>query len=286
MNIMDTIRYYRTIDIFNQSNIASMSDAHIINAVGIDTMPPVHTNIYSGRKDYYMLYMVEGSLLFKLNNGDSKTLSPGMGIFIHCNKPYDYRSKTDIISYYWVHLTGYSALETLERFDFSHEFIFDIGHNEKIVSLFHKMFKEFTLKKPDFIYMSSLYLLETFVEIKRSLLNKKSNKSHLEKSLNYINKNCFKDITLQELADLENMPISTYRSVFTKLMEVSPKQYIISLRISYAANLLQFTDRPIHEIAEQCGYTDLGYFYRIFKKITKLTPLECREAAANSNIQN
>lgn len=275
---METIRYYRSLDILSQSNMLDMSASHIINATGIDAhSTPLHHTVFSGRKDYYLMYMIEGNLLFKLNDGKTKLLSPGMGIFIHCNKSYDYYSTTDIISYYWIHFTGYSALETLERFGFTHEFIFDIGYNKEIVSSFHKMFDEFTLRKPDFIFYSSLCMLQIFVEIKRSLSYSKNNDNSLKKSISYINNNYIKDISIKELADMEKISISGYRSSFTKIMGISPKQYIITLRISYAANLLQFTDKPISEIASQCGYDDLSYFYRLFKKNTGLTPLECRD---------
>ncbi len=45
----------------------------------------------------------------------------------------------------------------------------------------------------------------------------------------------------------------------------SPTEYINALRLERAAQLLATTNREIAEIALVCGFTQLSYFYRLFK---------------------
>ncbi len=44
------------------------------------------------------------------------------------------------------------------------------------------------------------------------------------------------------------------------------------------ASLRNFPDRDINEIAWQCGFTDIPYFNRYFKKMKRMTPGQWRNA--------
>ncbi len=64
---------------------------------------------------------------------------------------------------------------------------------------------------------------------------------------------------------------------FKKSFGISPLQYVNSLRMEQAANLLHDTSMKVSEIAEQLGYDDLVYFGRIFKKIMGKSPQSWRK---------
>ena len=53
-------------------------------------------------------------------------------------------------------------------------------------------------------------------------------------------------------------------------------EYIISKRMGEAERLLIYEDDEIKDVAAQCGYDDLQYFYRIFKRYADCTPAEFR----------
>ena len=277
-----TIRHYRLYDdILNESNVKDLSEPYIINSVGLDTLfRPFKTERPFGRKDEYLILVSTGEINFVKNNGEIVTLKPGMGAFLlHEHKQILFSKKPT--SFFWVHFTGSQVEETLERFGFGHEFVFTVQNSEKLFSLFKKMFYEFMLKNDNYLFAASTYLLQIFVNISREISQQTAKINRLKNSLSYIHSNFQKDVEIEELARLEGMSISHYRKEFTKLMNTNPKQYITAQRISFATNLLQFTDTPIKEVAEQCGYNDTCYFYRIFKKLTNLTPAELRNYSHN-----
>ena len=54
-------------------------------------------------------------------------------------------------------------------------------------------------------------------------------------------------------------------------------QYIISLRITSAMNMLDNTDYSMARIAEAVGYDNPLYFSRIFKKHTGMSPSDYKK---------
>jgi len=47
-------------------------------------------------------------------------------------------------------------------------------------------------------------------------------------------------------------------------------------KIKYAARLLIMTDASVKTIASDCGYSNIGYFYRVFKAYFKMSPKDYR----------
>ena len=60
-------------------------------------------------------------------------------------------------------------------------------------------------------------------------------------------------------------------------MGISPAQYILSLRIMNAQNLLERGVYNIREVAEVVGYENPLYFSRVFKKEVGMSPTEYRK---------
>lgn len=58
---------------------------------------------------------------------------------------------------------------------------------------------------------------------------------------------------------------------------MTPMQYIISVRMTNAQQLLGTTEYNITEIASVVGYDNPLYFSRLFKKQTGLSPTEYRK---------
>ena len=106
-------------------------------------------------------------------------------------------------------------------------------------------------------------------------------KANLNRTIEYIDRNYTKDITLDFLANMAKAGRSYYCSLFKQQTGKTPVEYITEKRVCYASKLLGEGKLKINEISTICGYTDPYYFYKIFKKQTGLTPGEhIRQAQA------
>jgi len=80
--------------------------------------------------------------------------------------------------------------------------------------------------------------------------------------------------SVYETAGKINMSEAYFRRLFRSEYGMSPSEYLISLRIAHAKNLLTYQNSSVSEIAIACGFSDIYYFSRRFKKETGMTPTE------------
>jgi transcriptional regulator GlxA family with amidase domain len=53
---------------------------------------------------------------------------------------------------------------------------------------------------------------------------------------------------------------------------ITPREYLLNIRVKAAKEFLALTDLPIAQIAENCGFCDSKNLILNFKKATHMTP--------------
>lgn len=101
---------------------------------------------------------------------------------------------------------------------------------------------------------------------------------------NFISKNYMDELRLPELASLAGMSSSAFSRFFKLHTGRNISEYIIDLRLGYAARMLVDTDKCISEIGFDCGFNNLSNFNRIFKKKKGCSPSEFRESYHKTRI--
>lgn len=86
-------------------------------------------------------------------------------------------------------------------------------------------------------------------------------------------------LSVGQLAQVSGVSDKYFQQLFRQAYRISPKQYLLSLRLEHAKRLLCATDAPIQEIAAACGFADAYYFSRMFKEKTQRTPSQWRKQA-------
>ena len=94
---------------------------------------------------------------------------------------------------------------------------------------------------------------------------------------NYISKNYTDELRLPQLAQIAGMSPSAFSRFFKLHTGRNLSDYIIDIRLGYAARMLVDTSRSISEISFQCGFNNLSNFNRIFKRKKGCAPSEFRE---------
>ena len=126
-------------------------------------------------------------------------------------------------------------------------------------------------------YSSCITLLKRFTEkFILSIKEKKSTGIRKEILLikNYVQQHYSQDIDLNTISSLVNMCPSHMSNLFKKETGINFSSYLTEVRMDAAKHLLQNSDTLIYEIAEATGYSNSGYFGKVFKKYYGITPEE------------
>ncbi|MCD8054297.1 MAG: AraC family transcriptional regulator [Lachnospiraceae bacterium] len=94
--------------------------------------------------------------------------------------------------------------------------------------------------------------------------------------LNYISEHAYKPLTLESLSKQFYVSSTHLRRVFSNAYHMSPIDYVIHNRITYATEYLWNTNLPISEIAHLVGYENTTHFTNLFVKRIGCTPSEYR----------
>ncbi|MFK8058116.1 MAG: helix-turn-helix domain-containing protein [Saprospiraceae bacterium] len=94
---------------------------------------------------------------------------------------------------------------------------------------------------------------------------------------NIVTNNRLKKLSLEELAFLCNMSISTFKRAFSSQYHVSPMKWFTEQRLKHAATLLRAnSSRPI-DVYEAAGYENFSNFVQAFKKQFGQTPKQYQQ---------
>jgi AraC-like DNA-binding protein len=91
--------------------------------------------------------------------------------------------------------------------------------------------------------------------------------------------------TLDSLANEVALSRAAFAKRFKSLVGQSMFQYLTSLRMQKARDLLRTTRLPVYEIASRSGYESELAFIRTFKKHVEITPKRFRQQNTDGNVE-
>ena len=98
----------------------------------------------------------------------------------------------------------------------------------------------------------------------------------VRKSQNYIRRNLFHKLSIQEIADYVGRTPNYLSNVFLKQTGFTIHNYIQKERIAIAKNLLSHTNHPVAEVSVHLGFESPSNFTVVFRKWENMTPTEYR----------
>lgn len=158
----------------------------------------------------------------------------------------------------------------------------------EISELFEKMYLEYKQMNNGYTDIIRAYLIEIIIKIfryapessKRDISGK--NSAHIQKAIEYMKLNYRTEISLSDLALRSFISKNYFSRLFKEVTGTNVSDYIQYLRTEQACTLLRSTDMKVTDIAEQAGFSDMKFFYEVFKKITGKTPGDYRKTGGSS----
>lgn len=162
-------------------------------------------------------------------------------------------------------------------------FVIEPKNAQNISNLFRKIFAVWVSKNEGYYFECLSLLYKIFAELQKHNYIPENQYDTIKIALRYIEENFLKEnISVSFLAQKCGISESYLKKLFIKKSGLSPVKYIIQLKINHACDLLRAGTYTITEISEICGYDDVGYFSRQFKKYTGITPTEFKNKYKSS----
>lgn len=103
--------------------------------------------------------------------------------------------------------------------------------------------------------------------------------ARIHKMLDFIHEHFMEDLDLTLIAKAAHIGERECLRCFSRVIQVSPMQYLIKYRVTQAASLLlRNPDKSIAEISIQCGFESPSNFSQMFKRYYRCTPREYRKS--------
>ncbi len=272
----------------------------------IEKIHDVEWSMQPNRHDHFeMVYMKKGTAVFQIDGMDVN-MSPHSVVIIKPQKSHKFIVKTEscefiVLSFKFKqreggpqnHVAVADFIEFVED-EASGPFIFmKLGRKNDIAHVMNRIVRERSRQEQWGDFLSSLLFMELFVLVSRNLkkdldISTKNRNLKLNELLNvakeYIDQNYAKEISLTDVAKYIYLSDSYFAHAFKNRFQISPKSYILKVRVEAAKELLANTDMRISEVAATVGFSSQQRFNDIFRKSTEITPLKFRQAERKKRV--
>jgi len=244
-------------------------------------------------------YVYHGRLKQTVGN-DPLTLKMGELLFLnqHIEHEIQASNEEDIIINFIIRpeffdfiFSFISADNTITKFIFSSLFnnsqsgqylYFMVSEVASIQELVQKIIVEIinpsTLSESTIKLYMGLLLIELIKNVDKVKHNeeKEAYEYIIVESLKYID-SYYREASLYDLAEKLNQTHYSLSKTIKKATKLTFKELLQERRLAKAKELLEHTKIPVTLVAEEIGYDNISYFYRIFKKKYGVTPKRYRE---------
>jgi AraC family transcriptional regulator of arabinose operon len=235
-----------------------------------------------GATEFIFLYCIDGEGRVEMN-GEVYLLKANTFFIIPKNIPHRYYSSAKTPwSIYWLHFSGTNSRKIYERtlIDGGHH-VHAIPFEQYRISTFDQIYntldRSFSSRDMEIMNFRLLYFVTSFIyykEINPAVYNI----DMVSNSIAFMKKNVDKKLTINLLAEEQNLSISHYLRRFKAKTGQSPIVYLNQLKIQQSCQYLYFTDKNIKEICALLGIDDQYYFSRLFTKLIGTSPSAYRKA--------
>ena len=222
-----------------------------------------------GRTHCGMLYTIEGSEAYHFAD-KTITTAPDTILFIPKEAKYtiDFEGENSVV----IDLD----FEIVGNADFR-PFIIKIKKSNEIKELFQEAEKQWKRKKAGFdaSCKSTFYkILSLLIRYENYRLNSEGYVK-IAHAVDYLHQHYLENnFRLSSLAEMSNISQKYFEILFFQEFKMTPKEYVLSMKLSLARELLSHEKASVTEVAFVLGYADVYYFSKLFKSKVGISPSE------------
>lgn len=272
----DSIRWINT-----PSALARRTLFYVQEVGAFRTTPPYSTE-RANLPSYLIILTRSGRGVLEL---DDKTieLPPNSCLFLDCMRHHRYYTPVgETWDFLWVHFYGGGSA------DYYREFVrcgADVVCLEDSEAFAETMLRILTLQKEGTVsgeLQTSLCIDQLLTRLLQSVAcsgdARTARPAYLDAVVGELERAFSDDLSLEMLAEKNGVSKYHLSREFKRFMGLNFIDYLIRVRLNHAKELLRFTDLPVSQVTERCGFHDVSHFIRVFRlREGGLTPLQYRK---------
>ena len=210
---------------------------------GWEHCAPAHSFGPAARNHYIFHYVISGTGTLMADNSAGETITyqvkSGQGFMLFPGQINTYIADTDFPwEYTWVEFDGLRAKEIVETAGL-----------------------DYFLRSTETVRMKQDGSIRDF---------------YIKEALSFIEQNFQNDISIEDIAACCGLNRSYFGKIFHDTIGRSPQEFLISYRMTKAAELLKITALSIADIGNAVGYPNQLHFSRAFKNVYGMSPRNWR----------
>ncbi len=145
-------------------------------------------------------------------------------------------------------------------------------HGDIPTQIMHKIINEFAQER-NLSFGRIAHLIAEFFSLactepitKKNTFLFEKQLSGIETSINHIEQHFRENLSLDDLCEVSGMSRRSFTDHFKRITKLSPLQYILSVRLQTAFNLIMETNMPFNDVARESGLGDRANLARVFVK--------------------
>ncbi len=239
---------------------------------------------FGSKRDCYLLhFVVSGKGRYKVRGKTYEVGKDDCFLVIPDEDTYYEANRDDPYEYYWIGFRGVNARQLMEGLGFYDDnFVYRCNPQESeiIKKYMSNIVAKGKVDEKSYLYaLGHLYLILSLLtrsteDISCSV---KMDEDTWREVNEYVAFNYGNQITIDDLSKKFGFHRTSLYKLFKRNSGMSPSEYILNYRLDRAMNLVKTTNWFYKTIAFECGFNNLTYFYKAFKKKFKRTPHQIRE---------
>ena len=155
----------------------------------------------------------------------------------------------------------------------------NVGIHGEIISYYRRINEIWLSRQPGYVMQVRAYLmlvLQRFLAMLVYDVDTYQFDPRIKKAIRFITDNYADSLTIGMVAEAVSLNSVYFGSLFKKETHVTFRDYLNTIRLNQAEDMLRTGKWNVTEVAQNCGFTDVFYFSRLFKKHKGMPPSAVR----------
>lgn len=222
-------------------------------------------------QEYQLVYITKGRGIFETAETGVIRINPGQVILLFPGVWHRYRPlKKTGWDESWIGFSGEVADRIMRSFFSPEKAVLSIGYDQQLNDLILSVAELTRSTPPGFQQLMAARTTEALAMLRSLSMSyhaaDRESDRKIQQARTHLLQHSSETIDMEQLAKKLGLSYSRFRSLFKEHTGAAPQQYLLSIRINKACELLRHTELPIGEIAERTGFASAYYFSRLFKQ--------------------